>query len=366
MEDEGLPKNPDLALAQYRYLLGGPAKADKKESLEITRLLLDAIKKDNMAPFYEEVAAELKWEIDRPLLEEMRRANKEAIAKLDATVEDAQQNQGETEVREANLAKSEYLCRIGDKEGAVNSFQKTFEKTISLGQHSTLSSILFASVCSTWTCRSSHATSKRPRLLSRKVATGTGAIACVCTRASTSSPSAISRRRRRSFWTASRHSRRTNSWTTSRLSPTRSSPPCSPSLASSSERRSSSLPRFWRHCTTCRTWESTSAPFTTAITASFSRRSRRWRRCCIAIASCRRTRGTTCGRCAFSRTPRYSSLIGASRLTRWRRPLASRPSLSTKSFPASLRRVGSTARSTRCGALSRQTVRTARTRSTSL
>eukprot|EP01137_Pigoraptor_chileana_P032398 Opistho-2@21701 len=134
MEDEGLPKNPDLALAQHRYLLNGPAKADKKEAVEVTKHLMDAIKKDNMAPFYEELVAELKWEVDRPLLEEMRRANKEALAKLDATIEDAQVNQGETEVREANLAKSDYLCRIGDKANAVASFQKTFEKTISLGQ----------------------------------------------------------------------------------------------------------------------------------------------------------------------------------------------------------------------------------------
>jgi 26S proteasome regulatory subunit N7 len=38
------------------------------------------------------------------------------------------------EVREKNLAKAEYLCRIGDKEAALTAFRKTYDKTVSLGQ----------------------------------------------------------------------------------------------------------------------------------------------------------------------------------------------------------------------------------------
>lgn len=40
---------------------------------------------------------------------------------------------GESEVRQALLRKSEYLCQIGDKEAAVAAFRKTYEKTVGLG-----------------------------------------------------------------------------------------------------------------------------------------------------------------------------------------------------------------------------------------
>lgn len=40
---------------------------------------------------------------------------------------------GETEIREANLAKAEYLSLIGDKEAALAQFRKTYEKTATLG-----------------------------------------------------------------------------------------------------------------------------------------------------------------------------------------------------------------------------------------
>lgn len=86
-----------------------------------------------MAPFYKEVCQELSWPIDEALLSKMETRNQEQLRELDAAIEDAEQNLGEMEVREANLKKSEHLCRIGDKEGAVSAFRKTYDKTVSLG-----------------------------------------------------------------------------------------------------------------------------------------------------------------------------------------------------------------------------------------
>lgn len=40
---------------------------------------------------------------------------------------------GESEVRQAYLRKSEYLCKIGDKDAAVASFRQTYEKTVGIG-----------------------------------------------------------------------------------------------------------------------------------------------------------------------------------------------------------------------------------------
>lgn len=86
-----------------------------------------------MAPFYEEVCRDLEWPVDTALMEKMRACNREQLKVLDDAIEDAEQNLGEMEVREANLKKSEHLCRIGDKEGSISAFRKTYEKTVSLG-----------------------------------------------------------------------------------------------------------------------------------------------------------------------------------------------------------------------------------------
>jgi len=86
-----------------------------------------------MAPFYEEVCNDLNWPVDETLLTTMKAHNAEQLKKLDDAIEDADKNLGEMEVREANLKKSEYLCRIGDKEGAISAFRKTYDKTVSLG-----------------------------------------------------------------------------------------------------------------------------------------------------------------------------------------------------------------------------------------
>lgn len=68
-----------------------------------------------MAPFYELVCKDLGWPVDQSLLQKMKSNNTEKLSQLDTTIEDAEQNLGEMEVRESNLRKAEFLCRIGDK-----------------------------------------------------------------------------------------------------------------------------------------------------------------------------------------------------------------------------------------------------------
>lgn len=70
-----------------------------------------------MAPFYEEVCRDLEWKVDDGLLSKMKLANQKKLEELDEAIEDAEKNLSEMEVREANLKKSEYLSRIGDKVG---------------------------------------------------------------------------------------------------------------------------------------------------------------------------------------------------------------------------------------------------------
>jgi len=130
LEHEGLAKNPNLELAQWKYLLS----TDKhKNNSEIQTKLMDAIKADDMAPFYEEVCKDLGWTMDEALLAGMKERNAAILAELDAAIEDAEKNLGEMEVRESNLKKAEHLCRVGSKEAALTAFRKTYDKTVSLG-----------------------------------------------------------------------------------------------------------------------------------------------------------------------------------------------------------------------------------------
>lgn len=130
LEEEGLPKNPNLELAQLKFHLELP---QNKNDEAAKAKLMDAIKTDNMAPFYEEVCRELGWKVDEQLLTTMKAANEAKLKQLDEALEDAEKNLGETEIRDAMLSKAEYLSRIGDKAGALTQFRKTYDKTVALG-----------------------------------------------------------------------------------------------------------------------------------------------------------------------------------------------------------------------------------------
>ncbi|XP_076260936.1 regulatory particle non-ATPase 7 [Rhynchophorus ferrugineus] len=130
LEDQGLEKNPDLELAHYKFLLTLPEyRNDKTVHGKIT----EAIKKDDMAPWYELICREIGWKLDEKLLKSLKSKNEEQIKKLNEAIEDAEKNLGEMEVREAYLRKAEYYSRVGDKENALSTFRQTYDKTVSLG-----------------------------------------------------------------------------------------------------------------------------------------------------------------------------------------------------------------------------------------
>lgn len=68
-----------------------------------------------MAPFYVRVCQELAESPDAALLDSLKNANRQDLARLDEAVRDAEENLGDVEQREALLARAEYLSGIGDK-----------------------------------------------------------------------------------------------------------------------------------------------------------------------------------------------------------------------------------------------------------
>ncbi len=56
------------------------------------------------------------------------------LAELDQKLKDAEENAGESEVREAKLARAEFFGRILDKERAEEAYDETFQATVGFGQ----------------------------------------------------------------------------------------------------------------------------------------------------------------------------------------------------------------------------------------
>lgn len=134
--EEGLAKVPKLELAQYKYVLSKEATSpnpNKAATESVKEKLMAGIIVDNMTPFYQECCKDLGWSVDNSLLAKMKASNEEKLKTLDSKIEDAEKNLGETEIRESNLEKAEYLSLIGSKDLALEQFRKTYEKTATLG-----------------------------------------------------------------------------------------------------------------------------------------------------------------------------------------------------------------------------------------
>lgn len=130
LEEEGLKKLPDLDVAQLKFLL---TLEEEKNNDQAKKNLLEAIKSNEMAPYYELICEELGWKVNASLMKKMKDANEKALKTLDEKISETEEMEYESEVREALLAKAEYLCKIGDKENSMKVFGIAYDKTISLG-----------------------------------------------------------------------------------------------------------------------------------------------------------------------------------------------------------------------------------------
>jgi len=131
--DQPVEKLPNLDYAQWKYQLLLPDEICP-EKAEIKKKLMEAISEHNMAPFYLNLCEELKWTVDQTLLKKMNEENEKKLEKLEASIKDALENLGESEVKDAMLAKADHFNRIGDKAKAIPQYQLTFEQTVGSGQ----------------------------------------------------------------------------------------------------------------------------------------------------------------------------------------------------------------------------------------
>lgn len=74
------------------------------------------------------------WQKDPLLFDSLQQSIDKELEELDSKVKDAEENAGESEVREALLARAEFFARILDREKAEEAYEKTFKATIGVGQ----------------------------------------------------------------------------------------------------------------------------------------------------------------------------------------------------------------------------------------
>lgn len=128
LEDEGLERIPNLNLAKNKYMLSLPEFMD---DVVVKNDLMEEIVKNNMAPWYEAIYKEMRWQKDDSLLSRMTEANENELKILENNLLEAEESLNEAEVREAYIKKAEYLSKIGDFNYALAILEQTFAKTIS-------------------------------------------------------------------------------------------------------------------------------------------------------------------------------------------------------------------------------------------
>jgi len=116
------PQDEKLRLAGQLFLLGCSDAACPNKA-EIRAGVLASIKENKMAPFFAEVQGQLLPR-DDALVTALRAQNAERVAELDAQFADAVENAGETEEREAKLAKAQYLDSIGERAAALAAYDE--------------------------------------------------------------------------------------------------------------------------------------------------------------------------------------------------------------------------------------------------
>ncbi|XP_039262832.1 26S proteasome non-ATPase regulatory subunit 6-like [Styela clava] len=131
LEEEGLKKIPDLEVAQLKFLL--TSDDEEIQQTKIKKQFMEAIEANEMAPYYEIVCKELGMKINNTLLKKLKDTNEKTLKKLEDKITETEEMEYESEVRDALLAKAEYLCKIGNKDDALEVFQKAYDKTIALG-----------------------------------------------------------------------------------------------------------------------------------------------------------------------------------------------------------------------------------------
>lgn len=100
---------------------------------EAKEKLLQQIEKDGMSPLYRKAIEKFGWPPEEEKLKAMDAQHEAELSALELKLEDAKQNYGDIEIRDALLAKAQLFCRIGDIPKAVEAYSVAYGKTVGVG-----------------------------------------------------------------------------------------------------------------------------------------------------------------------------------------------------------------------------------------
>jgi len=121
-----------MEIAGLRFTLAQPGTS--AAALQEAKGKLSAhVEKKSMASFYKLVCEQLGWPVDAAKLASMEGANAAELTALGDKIKNAEENEGESEIREAFLARADFFMRIGEKEKALEAYDETVTKTVALG-----------------------------------------------------------------------------------------------------------------------------------------------------------------------------------------------------------------------------------------
>ena len=121
-----------MEISTLRFTLAQPGTSAAAVQ-EAKGKLSALVEKHSMAPFYKLVCEQLGWPVDAAKLAAMEKVNATELTSLSDKIKNAEENEGESEIREAYLARADFLMRTGEKEKALEAYDETVTKTVALG-----------------------------------------------------------------------------------------------------------------------------------------------------------------------------------------------------------------------------------------
>lgn len=123
---------PDLLIADHIFILLNDKSLERqKETIE---LLLNIIKKDNMAPLYLYLHEHFQmFPFEASIYNNLKAENDKELEKLDNEIKQVQEMDGDQEIADILRKKAEFFARICDKDRALESYQEAYNNNTAIG-----------------------------------------------------------------------------------------------------------------------------------------------------------------------------------------------------------------------------------------
>ena len=99
-----------------------------------TAAVMAIVERRNMAATYATLCERFAWRADAALTAKMADANAKRLGEIEAKIEDAKENLGDVEIRDAMCERAEFYASVGEMEKSERAYEETEAKTASIGQ----------------------------------------------------------------------------------------------------------------------------------------------------------------------------------------------------------------------------------------